>query len=84
MKDNAYEPTPIEKAKQFLELMQDLDVNSAYQNEDLAKVLMPEDRKTLNNFVYHLKSRRRKYDEEEAKRTEDEKQISEKGIMFVS
>jgi hypothetical protein len=50
----------------------------------LAKVLMPEDRKTLNNFVYHLKSRRRKYDEEEAKRTEDEKQISEKGIMFVS
>jgi uncharacterized caspase-like protein len=29
-------------------------------------------------------NRRRRTDEEEAKRTEDEKQISEKGKMFVS
>ena len=59
--------------------MQDPEVNAAFKNEELAQILKPEDRKSLNNFVYHLKSRRRKDDEEEAKRTEDEKQISEKG-----
>ena len=30
VKDNTYEPTPIEQAKQFLELMQDPDVNAAF------------------------------------------------------
>jgi hypothetical protein len=84
MKDNTYEPTSLERAKQFLELMQDPDVNAAFKNEELAQVLKPEDRKALSNFVYHLKSRRRKDDQEEAKRSEDEKQISEKGRMFVS
>jgi hypothetical protein len=64
--------------------MQDPEVNDAFKNEELAQILKREDRKALNNFVYHLKSRRRKDDEEEAKRTEDEKQISEKGKMFVS
>jgi hypothetical protein len=84
MKDNTYEPTSLERAKQFLELMQNPDVNAAFKNEELAQVLKPEDRKALSNFVYHLKSRRRKDDQEEAKRSEDEKQISEKGRMFVS
>ncbi len=51
LKDNTYEPTPIEQAKQFLELMQDPDVNAAFQDEGLAQALKPEDRKTLNNFV---------------------------------
>jgi hypothetical protein len=73
VKDNTYEPTTIEQAKQFLELMQDPDVNAAFQDEGLAQVLKPEDRKTLNNFVYHLKSRRRKENEEELKKSEDER-----------
>ncbi len=64
--------------------MQEPEVNAAFNNEELAQILKPEDRKALNNFVYHLKSRRRKDDLEEAKKTEEEKQISDKGIMFVS
>ena len=72
-KDNTYEPTPIEQAKEFLELMQDPDVNAAFQNEQLSKILKPEDRKTLSNFVYHMKSRRRKDNQEELKRSEDER-----------
>ena len=50
----------------------------------MGKELKPEDRKILANFVYHLKLRRRKDGEEEIKRQEQERLISERGRIFVS
>jgi hypothetical protein len=63
--------------------MEDPDVTAAFENEDIGKQLRAEDRKTLSNYLYHLKARRKKEEEDEAKRTEQEKMISEKGKLLV-
>jgi hypothetical protein len=38
--------------------MEEPDVTAAFEDEDIGKLLKAEDRKTLSNFLYHLKSRR--------------------------
>jgi hypothetical protein len=63
--------------------MEEPDVTAAFEDEDIGKLLKAEDRKTLSNFLYHLKSRRKKEDEDEAKKTEQERIISEKGKLMV-
>ncbi len=45
--------------------MQEPEVDSVFADESIGKLLKPEDRKTLVNFAYNLKSRRRKEEEEE-------------------
>jgi hypothetical protein len=56
--------------------MEEPDTSAAFNDKEIGSLLQPDDRKVLNNFVYHLKSRRRKEDEQEAKRIEQEKLIS--------
>jgi hypothetical protein len=63
IKENTYAPTPIERAKYFLEQMDEPDVDSVFKDENIGKLLKPDDRKTLINFSYNLKSRRRKDEE---------------------
>ena len=70
MREHTYIPTPIERAKSFLELMDEPEVDSAFADENIGRLLKSEDRKTLINFVYNLKSRRRKEEEEESKRAQ--------------
>ncbi len=77
-------PTPIELAKQMLEAMDEPDVACVFNDETIGGQLNPDDRKTLHNFAYYLKARKRKEIDEEAKRLEQEHQISEKGRMFVN
>ena len=77
-------PTPIELAKQMLEAMDDPDVAAAFNDETIGVQLKPDDKKTLHNFAYYLKARKRKELDEESKRVEQEHQISEKGRMFVN
>jgi hypothetical protein len=45
LKENTYAPTPIERAKQFLELMEEPEVDSVFADESIGKLLKPEDRK---------------------------------------
>jgi hypothetical protein len=68
----------------MLEAMEEPDVAAAFNDKAIGGQLMPEDRKTLHNFAYYLKARKRKEIEEEAKRVEQEHHISEKGRMFVN
>jgi hypothetical protein len=82
--NGTYIPTPIEIAKQILEAMEEPDVAAAFNDERIGAQLKPDDRKTLHNFAYYLKARKRKEFDEEAKRVEQEHQISEKGRMFVN
>ena len=64
--------------------MEEPDVAAAFSDEKIGPHLKAEDKKTLQNFAYYLKTRRRKDLEEEAKRLEQEHLISEKGRMFVN
>jgi hypothetical protein len=64
--------------------MEEPDVAAAFSDEKIGPHLKAEDKKTLQNFAYYLKTRRRKDIEEEAKRLEQEHLISEKGRMFVN
>jgi hypothetical protein len=64
--------------------MDEPDVAAAYSDEKIGPLLQQEDKKTLHNFAYYLKTRRRKDYEEEAKRIDQEQIISEKGRMFVN
>ena len=82
--DGTYVPTALELAKQLLETMDEPDVAAAYSDEKIGPLLQQEDKKTLHNFAYYLKTRRRKDYEEEAKRIDQEQIISEKGRMFVN
>jgi hypothetical protein len=82
--NGTYVPTPVELAKQMLETMEEPDVAAAFNDEEIGPQLKPDDRKTLLNFAYYLKARKRKEIDEEAKRVEQEHQISEKGRMFVN
>jgi hypothetical protein len=64
--------------------MEEPDVSAVFEDEDIGKHLKAEDRKTLSNYLYNLKSRRKKEDEDEAKRAEQERVISEKGKLLVN
>jgi hypothetical protein len=64
--------------------MEDPDVAAAFSDEKIGCLLRPEDKRALQNFAYSLRVRRRKEDEDYAKRLEQEQQISEKGRMFVN
>ena len=64
--------------------MDDPEVAAVFEDAELGNVLKPEDRKALTNFVYQLKVRRRKDGEEETKRHEQERLISERGRIFVN
>jgi hypothetical protein len=50
--------------------MDEPDVDKVFADEAVGKLLKPDDRKTLINFAYNLKSRRKKEDEEESKRVQ--------------
>jgi hypothetical protein len=82
--NGTYVPTPIELAKQMLEAMDEPDVAAVFNYETFVGQLNPDDKKTLHNFAYYLKARKRKEIDEENKRVEQEHQISEKGRMFVN
>jgi hypothetical protein len=60
MKENTYFAEPLERAKNLLEQMEEPDINAAFNDSEIGNMLKPDDRKVLSNFVYHLKSRRRK------------------------
>jgi hypothetical protein len=64
--------------------MDEPDVDSVFKDENVGKLLKPDDRKILINFAYNLKSRRRKEEEELSSRAQQERVISEKGKMFVN
>jgi hypothetical protein len=84
IREGTYKPTPLETAKTYLEGMDDPEVAAVFQDPELGKVLKPDDRKALTNFVYQLKLKRRKDGEEETKRQEQERLISERGRIFVN
>ena len=84
IREGTFKPSPVEQAKTFLESMEEPEVKAAFDDPDLGPSLRQEDRRVLTNFVYHLKARRRKDGEEELKRTEQERLISDKGRIFVN
>ena len=57
--DDSYVPTAIEEAKMYLESMEDPIAIAAFEHPELGKKLTQDDRRTLTNYVYHLKSKRK-------------------------
>ncbi len=50
----------------------------------LGKILLPDDRKALHNFIDHLKRKRKQKKDEESRRLEEERLNSEKGQIFIN
>ena len=65
--DGKYVTTAIELAKELLDSMDEPDVAAAFTDPKIGEQLKPDDKKALHNFAYHLKARRRKEKEEEAR-----------------
>jgi hypothetical protein len=64
--------------------MDDPNLDAVLNNESIGTLLGPDDRKPLSNFIYHLKIKRRRLEEEEKKRIEHGNLTSEKGKSFVN
>ncbi len=71
--NSQYEPTIIEKAKQFLETMEVPDSAVLYINEEFQDRLTQDDKKTISVFLNNLKARRKKDAVEESKRQDQER-----------
>jgi hypothetical protein len=64
--------------------MKEPDIAALYEDEELGLNLKQEDKRPLQNFVYHLKLKRQREAEEDKKKSEEDRLISEKGRAFIN
>ncbi len=64
--------------------MPDPDIEAAFNDDNIGKLLKPEDRRPLYHFIRNLKGKKQKLAEEETKRADQGHLISEKGLMYVN
>jgi hypothetical protein len=71
--NSSYEPTILEKAKQFLEQMEVPDSAVLFNNEEFQGCLSSDDKKSISVFLSNLKARRKREAQEESKRQDQER-----------
>jgi hypothetical protein len=78
-----YIPTALEKAKDYLSKMEAPELAAVFNHQEIGDLLTEGDKRPLINYIYQLKLKKRKHDDEEKKRSDLGAQTSEKGMNIL-